>query len=234
MRKLLSDFFDGLCNWWLTRQRPGRWAPLDKAELREMTVTFSQFGEDIAVQRIAAELGITRGFYVNAGAFHPIRGSNTLLLHKAGWRGINIEMVPEKVRVFEQLRPLDRNVCAALDREEHAVYFSSDQASMDRVYAEPSVTGLKAAQARTLNHVLAEAGHPSRTIDYLDIDCEGLDLRVLQGLDLTRYPVRILTIEALDATAEREITNYLTARGMVLVEQIKWTLVFTKSFPRSV
>jgi hypothetical protein len=233
MRQLISDFFDSICNWWYKRQRAGAWAPLDKMEVREMQITFSQFGEDIAVRRLAADLGISRGFYVDAGAFHPTRGSNTLLLHKAGWRGINIEMVPEKARAFEQLRPLDRTVCAPLDREERTVHFSTDQTTMDRVHEGPGGAGLQSATARTLNSILAEAGHPARTIDYLNVDCEGFDLRVLQGLDFKRYPVRILTVEALDDAAEREVTAFLTAQGMAFAEKIKWTLVFTaKSLPK--
>jgi len=196
-----------------------------------MTVTFSQFGEDIAVRRLADDLKITNGFYVDAGAFHPIRASNTLLLHKSGWRGINIEMVKEKVALFDQLRPLDRNVCAVLDSEERAIHFSSDQESMDRIYASNERSGLRPATTRTLSSILEQEGFVSRAIDYLNIDCEGSDLRVLRGLDLSRYPVRILTIEALDESSERDIAGFLAGAGMVFVEKIKWTLVFRNRRP---
>jgi FkbM family methyltransferase len=232
MRRFASNFLDFISNWWLTRQRPGRWLPLDKFEFREMTVTFSQCGEDIAVRRLADELKITNGFYVDAGAFHPIRASNTLLLHKSGWRGINIEMVKEKVALFDRLRPLDRNICAVLDREERVIHFSSDQESMDRIYSANQKSGLRQATTRTLSSILEQEGLASRGIDYLNIDCEGSDLRVLQGLDLSRYPVRILTIEALDESSERDITGYLAGVGMIFVEKIKWTLVFRNSQPR--
>ena len=232
MRQFASNLLDFVCNWWLRRQRPGRWLSLDKFEFREMTVTFSHFGEDIAVRRLAAEFGVTNGFYVDAGAFHPIHGSNTLLLHKSGWRGINIEMVKEKAVIFDRLRPLDRNVCAVLDSGERVVCFSSDQQEMDRIYSADARSGLRQTTARTLSSILEQEGFASRTIDYLNIDCEGSDLRVLQGLDLSRYPVRILTIEALDGSTERDITEFLTGVGMVYVEKIKWTLVFISKQPR--
>jgi hypothetical protein len=53
----------------------------------------------------------------------------------------------------------------------------------------------------------------------------------LQGLDLSRYPVRILTIEALDESSERNITGFLAGVGMVFVEKVKWTLVFKSRRP---
>ncbi len=232
MKQLAAKVFDAVCNWWLARQRAGHWVPLDKIEFREMQVTFSQFGEDLAVRRIAAERGITRGFYVDAGAFHPSQGSNTLLLYKSGWRGINVEMVQEKIALFDRLRPLDRNICAALDREERPVHFSTDQQTMDRIYPEARGDGGRQTMARTLDSILEAEGLGHHAIDYLNIDCEGADLRVLQGLDLKKHPVQILTIEALDETAEQDITAYLTAAGMIFAEKIKWTLVFVSPAKR--
>ncbi len=191
-----------------------------------MEVSFSQFCEDVAVRRLASEKGIKRGFYVDAGACHPVVGSNTLLLHKEGWRGINIEMVQEKVDLFNRLRPGDRNVCAALDRVERTVFYSTNNGSMDQISAEPRRGSERSAMTRTLDSVLEAEGIASRTIDYLNIDCERVDLRVLQGLSLKRYPVRILSIEALDDQAEREIRVYVEGQGMRFVEKMRWTLIF--------
>ena len=67
---------------------------------------------------------------------------------------------------------------------------------------------------------------PARTIDYLNIDCELADFRVLKGLDLGRYPVRILSIEALDERSELEITSYLKQHDMQFVEKMGPTLLF--------
>ncbi len=191
-----------------------------------MEVSFSQFGEDIVVRRLASEKGIERGFYVDAGACHPIAGSNTLMLYKAGWRGINIEMVQEKVDLFNRLRPGDRNVCAALDRVERPVYFSTGNGGMDQIFADARSGAERSTTTRTLDSLLAAEGIAPRTLAYLNIDCERVDLRVLQGLTLTRYPVRILSIEALDEQAERDIRTYAESQGLRLVDKVKWTLVF--------
>ncbi|MFH1178148.1 MAG: SAM-dependent methyltransferase, partial [bacterium] len=46
---------------------------------------YSQFGEDIVLEKIFS--GKNNGHYVDIGAHHPKRYSNTYLLHKRGWSG---------------------------------------------------------------------------------------------------------------------------------------------------
>jgi len=83
---------------------------LTREEFRFSRISFSQFGEKMARRKPTDVAPI----YVDAGCFHPIHFSNTLLLLKRGWRGINIDMTPEKIEIFKILRPFDFNVCAAL------------------------------------------------------------------------------------------------------------------------
>ena len=55
-------------------------------------IYYSQFGEDVVLLKIFKNKQV--GFYVDVGAHHPKRYSNTYLLHKKGWQGIN-----KKIRV---------------------------------------------------------------------------------------------------------------------------------------
>ena len=50
--------------------------------------SYAQEGEDLLLERILGKQG--KGFYVDVGAHHPVRFSNTFLFYKRGWRGINI------------------------------------------------------------------------------------------------------------------------------------------------
>jgi len=50
------------------------------------TKSYSQKGEDIILRRILGEKEV--GFYIDIGAHHPKRFSNTYLFYKKGWRGI--------------------------------------------------------------------------------------------------------------------------------------------------
>ena len=60
-----------------------------------------------------------KGTYIDVGCHHPIDGNNTYLLHKKGWEGINIDLDPYSVEIFNYFRPKDFNKNAAVsDKEE--------------------------------------------------------------------------------------------------------------------
>ena len=54
------------------------------------------------------------GFYVDVGAHHPIRFSNTFRLYRKGWRGLNIDANPGSMKRFHHTRPRDINIEAAV------------------------------------------------------------------------------------------------------------------------
>ena len=63
---------------------------------------YSQEGEDILLARFF--FGKSQGFYVDIGAHHPQRLSNTYHFYLQGWRGINIDAMPGSMSSFETLR----------------------------------------------------------------------------------------------------------------------------------
>ena len=79
---------------------------------------------------------------------------------------------------------------------------------------------------RTLNDILAPT--PYRTIDYLNIDCEGHDYEALQSIDLDAYRPKIITIEALDETSAAKLREYLISKGYALEEKLHFTLLFVR------
>jgi hypothetical protein len=50
------------------------------------------------------------GFYIDVGAHHPFRYSNTHMLYRRGWRGINIDPIPGAKIAFDRFRPGDINL----------------------------------------------------------------------------------------------------------------------------
>ena len=83
-----------------------RW--LRYASLRRGRRTWSQEGEDGILARIFE--GQRQGFYVDVGAHHPFRFSNTYFFYRQGWRGLNIDAAPGSMRPFRSHRPRDINV----------------------------------------------------------------------------------------------------------------------------
>src|SRR4051794_14772116 len=67
--------------------------------------SYSQEGEDMILRRFFEEHG--KGFYVDVGAHHPKRFSNTYSFYKQGWSGINIDAMPGSMARFRRVRPRD-------------------------------------------------------------------------------------------------------------------------------
>lgn len=70
--------------------------------------SYSQEGEDMILHRIFERQ--CKGFYVDIGAHHPFRFSNTYLFYKRGWSGINIDAMPGSMNIFNKFRNRDINL----------------------------------------------------------------------------------------------------------------------------
>src|SRR5690606_32490082 len=73
------------------------------------TSSFSQEGEDRILARMFEASPKTQGIYVDIGAHHPFRFSNTFLFYQRGWSGLNVDAMPGSMRLFREFRPRDRN-----------------------------------------------------------------------------------------------------------------------------
>lgn len=75
---------------------------------------YSQEGEDVILARMFEHQ--SSGFYVDIGAHHPRRFSNTRLLAEKGWRGINVDPLPGVMKLFRKDRPADINLEIAISQ----------------------------------------------------------------------------------------------------------------------
>lgn len=77
---------------------------------------YSQTGEDILIEHIFTYTTprSAPALYVDIGAFHPWRYSNTALLYLKGWRGINIDANPDSIAEFKRERPDDISLVAGV------------------------------------------------------------------------------------------------------------------------
>ena len=78
-------------------------------------------GEDIILSEFFPNK--TDGFYVDVGAHHPMRFSNTHMFYKKGWRGINIDAMPGSMKAFERKRPRDINLEIGVSGKEGEMTF---------------------------------------------------------------------------------------------------------------
>jgi hypothetical protein len=235
LKSLVANLSAWLCSRLIYFLHNRKTQHFNRLELQSVLFSYSQFGEDIAVLRLADRMGIRHGIYVDAGAFHPIFGSNTLLLHKAGWRGINIDLATERIATFNQMRPRDHNVAACLSDGLKPVQIAHYEIpSTDRIVGDAekiSIVGgkpirLSEQTTTTLTAIIDQSLFKMEDINYLNIDCEGHDLAVLRGLDMNRCRPSIVTIEAFDEREKRAITEHLSPCGYDLVHDISPVLIF--------
>jgi FkbM family methyltransferase len=190
--------------------------------MTEQFVSHSINYEDVLLRRIFRDQ--PTGFYIDVGAAHPIDDSDTYMLHRRGWSGINIEPNPDFFRALEQERPADRNLNLALsDRDGSIVWHrvgntglsTCDSAQAERAGRQGYVITRHTVRTTTLACILADACPAS--IDLLKVDVEGLELQVLSGNNWDRWRPSLIVVEAtLPESPKRraeEVAPYLEQRG---------------------
>jgi FkbM family methyltransferase len=212
---------------------------LDFAPDAHATKSYSQEGEDVLLNRVLAEQ--PEGFYVDVGACHPQRFSNTCLFYQRGWSGINIEPNPDAAGAFRSSRPRDINLCLGIsDRPGTLTYYQFDEPALNTMdqdlarwreeHTRYRVVKTLQVPVETLADVLAKYLPPRRTIDFLTVDVEGHDFAVLQSNDWVRFRPRYILTEALGKSMEEaisgEIAQFLKGRGYVLFAKTFNTLFF--------
>lgn len=162
-------------------------------------ISYAQNLEDVMLWRALKH--VEHGYYVDVGANDPKHLSITRAFYDRGWHGINID--PVTFAQLAQERTRDVNLELAVSNTEGEISFfevpdsalctpDPDVASRYR-QAGNKVTERK-VRSLTLNQILAE--HAEASIHFMNIDVEGGELQVLQGLDLARWRPWILLIEA--------------------------------------
>src|SRR5215831_11449897 len=82
--------------------------------------------------------GEERGFYVDVGAWDPHVLSTTKHFYLRGWRGINIEPIESRCRLFRDARPHDTNLNVAIATAPGEIAFWVCPADDSRSTAERS------------------------------------------------------------------------------------------------
>ena len=191
--------------------------------------------------------GKANGFYVDVGAHHPTRFSNTYLFYRRGWRGINIDAMPGSMSEFEKLRPEDENVEALISSKRKKIeFFLFNEPALNTCDAELArkrnglstyrLVGTTMIESQTLSEVLERHLSPKQSIDFLSIDVEGMDLDVLCSNDWKRFTPTIILAEDTEVSnarraTESPIATFLGRYGYSLFANTVNTLLFRKDDP---
>lgn len=198
---------------------------------------YSQEGEDLVLARLFDEQD--RGLYVDVGAHHPLRFSNTYWAYKRGWSGINVDATPGFDVAFKRWRRRDLNITAFVspDEGQHNFTLYSEAALntgvASRVTELENRLGIVGRQmlvpALQLKTILERHLEPQTRLDLLTIDVEGNELGVLSSNDWSRFRPRVVTIEVLGSTlatvSEADSVRFLVQQGYTPVSMLYHSVI---------
>jgi len=197
--------------------------------------SYAMDGEDTAILNYFKDK--KNGFYVDVGCYHPIHRNNTYLLHKQGWNGVNVDTSEFSIDLFNHARPKDLNYyCAISDKNENIKLFYQKELSQlsttEKSQAENVFQGSikeKEIQAFTLDEILSRDKYRNSKIDFLDIDVEGADLKVINGLSFDKFKPELVCIEIHEKEVKQsEIYKFLVDKKYELI----WSGIFSHIFKR--
>ena len=171
----------------------------------QSNLCYGQEGEDLILNRLLE--GQSLGFYVDVGAHHPVRFSNTYLFYQRGWHGINIDAMPGSMKGFNKVRPRDINIeCGVAGIAGKLLYYRFNEPALNTFDAVEAahknklpyqiIDTVEVAVER-LDALLARHLIPGQQIDFLSVDVEGKDEEVLRSNDWGRYRPRYILAETL-------------------------------------
>lgn len=205
------------------------------------TKSYAIQGEDLILRELFEYA--KSGFYVDVGAHHPFRFSNTYLFYKVGWRGLNIDAMPGSMKLFNRFRPRDINIecgVASNGGRGSMIYYS---------FNEPALNGFSTIlktkyDNHPLYHLIDEIPVPVRSlesildeylpqkthIDFLSVDVEGFDLEVLKSNNWDKYRPKVVVVECWNSDLENiyhtETYSFLSSQNYKLFAKTINTLFF--------
>lgn len=166
----------------------------------------THLGEEKVLERLLGPC--ESGFYLDVGANDPHTSSNTHSFYLRGWRGIDIEPIPELAQRLRIAHPENQvvecavgAVCGRATLLRPREFSTSELstlipfiAEMHRADGFGDFEGIE-VQVRTLADVLTESRYRG-PIDFMSLDVEGCEAEALVGLDLSMHRPRVMVIEA--------------------------------------
>lgn len=167
-----------------------------------MFISYAQNFEDVLLNRIFKDQ--KKGFYIDIGAHHPIYDSVTKAFYEKGWTGINIEPVSKFFHLLKNDRPNDLNLNIAISDQEGELNFyelldtglSTFDGEMAEKLAEKDGFSLHEypVAMKTLADVCRQ--FVNQPIDFLKIDVEGWEEKVILSHDWQNFRPKIILLEA--------------------------------------
>jgi FkbM family methyltransferase len=211
-----------------------------RAFFRYGKISYSQEGEDLLLSRLFEKE--TGGFYIDIGAHHPYRFSNTYLFYLKGWTGINIDAMPGSMNAFKKHRANDINLeIPVLEEKSRMTYYQFDEPALNGFSDVLSKERNETTKYKIINEVeleglplseILEKHLPKEIIDidFMSVDVEGLDLQVLKSNNWDTFRPKVLLVEllnnSLDSMEEDPVYLFLSEKKYIVFAKCIKTVFF--------
>ena len=192
--------------------------------------SYAQLGDDrIAIDLLKQKVLDRPIFYIDVGANHPSRLSNTYLMYREGATGVTIDPNDDLMRLHRLIRPRDIQLSIGCGKSIELLKFYYSTTPVLSSFLKSQVHNLwntSYLPVFTLDKICADL--EISTVDFLSIDVEGMDIEVLEGANETLLKTYLICIEANSDKNELAIINYMKSKNFELNVKNEWNLFFTK------
>lgn len=160
--------------------------------------SYSQVLEDLIL--FAIFYNVKNGFYIDVGANNPNDISVTKAFYIRGWKGINIEPLPNQYLNLIKYRDRDINLNIGVGKNEsYASLLNLGTGSLitnNKSLIEENPKNILNITVNTLKNICKTYIPKKQNIDFLKIDVEGGERDVLLGCDFDNYRPKVFCIES--------------------------------------
>jgi FkbM family methyltransferase len=198
---------------------PATWAEIDRLKATYGPAHYSQFHEEWIIRDFFRDK--REGVFADVGANHYRDGSTTFYLEKQlGWSGVAIDPQREFESDYRTYRPRTRffpffvsdvsNQTAKL----YMVNFETQTVSANRPMEPLALTTEMSAPTVTLTDLLDQLA--IRRVDFVSVDVEGSEPKVLEGFDIEKFRPTLVCIEA-HVEVRQQILDFFARHAYVVV-----------------
>lgn len=176
------------------------------------------------------------GIYVDIGANHPYRFSNTWWAYQKGWRGINVEPDIKNYELLKALRGKDINInCGISDQDGKMMYYEFEESALNTFCKEVaecqgSVKSMREVPVCKMSTIFEK--YKMNEIDFMDIDVEGLEFQVLSSINWDSVSIKYILLEHRRANLAEVLQSskyiFLSERGYEAIHKFGNTVIYER------